>query len=80
MMDYRKTGAAFLAFSTILFCTRYITAAIYGSNSTSWNAELFQNFVSYTGGDTLLILSIISLIIGIIYLLLAEISFLKKNN
>ncbi|QKX52272.1 hypothetical protein HF394_17765 [Planococcus glaciei] len=78
-MDHRKTGLMFLSFSTFLFCTRYIAAAIYGSNSTSWDVDLFQDFITYTGGNTLLTLSIISLVIGIIYLVLGE-SYLLKNK
>lgn len=80
LMDYRRTGLTFIAFSTILFCTRYIAAAIYGINSTTWNEDLFQNLILFTGGNTLLTLSIISLTVGILYLLLAEIYFFKKRK
>ncbi|MNJ43240.1 hypothetical protein D3C77_382380 [compost metagenome] len=57
--------------SAFLYSTRYLAAAIYGSNSSAWNADLFNEMLSYIGnGPT--ILSTIALILGITYLLVAE--------
>lgn len=73
-MNRRGTGAMFCLISAILYSTRYISAAIFGSNVSSWDEELFSNMLSYVGG-TLTTLSVISLVIGVVYLILAE-----KNN
>lgn len=70
-MNRRGAGAIFCLISSILFSTRYISAAIFGSNVSSWGAEFFSHMLSYVG-NTLTILSVVSLVIGIIYLLLAE--------
>ena len=70
-MGRRFTGSVFCLISAILFSTKYISAAIFGSNVVSWNAELFGAMLEYVGA-TLNILSIISLIIGIAYLVAAE--------
>jgi hypothetical protein len=58
--------------AAILFTARYLTAAIFGSNLTTWNGELFQAMLEYTGRP-LTILSVIALVIGIIYLVLSEV-------
>lgn len=78
-MGHRGTGLIFITLSTILFCTRYIAAAIYGSSTESWDANLFQYLLTYVDDGTLFNLSIISLVIGIIYLVIAEISLAKKK-
>jgi hypothetical protein len=71
-MSRRTTGAIFCMIAAILFATRHLTAAIFGSNLTTWNGELFQAMLEYTGRP-LTILSVISLVIGIIYLVLSEV-------
>lgn len=76
-MNRRGTGTIFCIIAAILFLGRYITAAIFGSNVSSWDKELFSNLLDYTG-TPLLILSLISLLIGIVYLVWAEISEKKK--
>ncbi|PET75591.1 hypothetical protein CN514_03885 [Bacillus sp. AFS001701] len=63
---------SFIAFAVFLISSKYLSAAIYGSNELSWNTETFQEQLSHIG-STLSNLSIISLLIGIIYLVLAEI-------
>ena len=70
-MNRRAAGVAFCAISAFLFASRYITAAIFGSGVSSWNARLFAHMLGYVG-NTLTVLSIIALIVGIIYLVLAE--------
>ncbi|ERI91906.1 hypothetical protein HMPREF1982_02949 [Clostridiales bacterium oral taxon 876 str. F0540] len=50
---------------------RYVSAAIFGSNVSSWDSNLFANMLEYTG-SSLTIASAVALIVGIIYLILAE--------
>ena len=71
-MNKRGTGTIFCLIGSLLFATRYITAAIFMSNTASWDATLFEASLKYQGNG-LLVFSIISLIIGILYLVWAEI-------
>lgn len=71
-MSRRATGLGFCGIAAFLFAARYISAAIYGSNETGWNADLFSGLLQYVG-SSLLVLSIISLVVGIVYLILGEI-------
>ena len=50
-----------------LTSTRYIAAAIFMSNVTSWDSTLFQAGLSYVGAP-LKITAIIALIVGICFL------------
>lgn len=70
-MNRRGAGLTFILIAALLFCTRYISAAIFGSNVSIWNAELFAAMLEYTGSE-LLVISIISLLVGIVYLFWAE--------
>ena len=70
-MTHRGAGISFIAIAAFLMSTRYIVAAIYGSNMEGWNKILFKTALESTG-YVLLILSIISFIIGAIYLVIAE--------
>ncbi|MFD0712822.1 hypothetical protein [Paenibacillus sp. GCM10027626] len=70
-MSKRATGVVFICIAAFLYGMRYVSAAIFGSNVTSWSAELFDSLLSYIGNG-LLIWSIISLAAGVIYLLWAE--------
>ncbi|MBD5089675.1 MAG: hypothetical protein HDT30_12860 [Clostridiales bacterium] len=76
-MNKRGTGTIFCLIGSLLFSARYITAAIFMSNTTSWDATLFEASLEYQGNG-LLIFSIISLIIGILYLVWAEIEEKKQ--
>lgn len=75
-MSKRGTGAIFCLIAAVLFAARYITAACFLSNMQSWDAELFAAGLEYQG-NRLLILSVISLIVGVIYLIRAE---LEERN
>ena len=68
-MNRRGTGVIFILISAMLFSARYISAALFSTGISTWNMELFQSMLGYTG-NVLLILSIISLAAGIIYLIL----------
>lgn len=70
-MNRRAAGVAFCAIAAFLFASRYMVAAIFGSNVNSWNAELFGRMLVYTGTG-LLWVSGFSLIVGVVYLVAAE--------
>ncbi len=72
-MNKRGVGVIFCLISAILFSSRYIAAAIFMSRTQTWSMELFYAGLEYVGYP-LLIVSIISLITGIIYLVLGEIN------
>ena len=71
-MNKRGTGAIFCLIASLLFAVRYITAAIFMSNVSSWDSMLFAAGLEHQGYG-LLIFSVISLIIGVIYLVWAEV-------
>ncbi len=77
-MNKRAAGVAFVFIAAFLFLGRYIVAAIFMSNPSSMDAALFSHGLEYVGSP-LLILSIISLVIGCIYLFLAEIAHLDDE-
>ncbi len=71
-MGRRSTGLGFCAIAAFLFAARYVSAAIYGSNNNSQSTDLFNHLLQYVGNG-LLVVSIISLIVGIVYLVLGEV-------
>lgn len=77
-MNKRGTGTIFCLIAAILFSTRYITAAIYMSGASSWDANLFSSGLEYVGSP-LFYLSIISLMIGVGYLIWGELEDKKKK-
>ncbi len=78
-MSRRTTGTALLSISAILYATRYLSAAIFGSSIQNWNQNLFNAMLEYVGQGPV-IWSIIALIAGIIYLVWAEVeAFLKSR-
>lgn len=77
-MGERGVGSIFCLIAAILFSTRYISAAIFMSGVDSWNEELFAVGLEYVGSP-LKTLSIFSFIIGISYLVWAEVSGKKKT-
>ncbi|MCQ6563755.1 hypothetical protein [Paenibacillus mendelii] len=70
-MNKRTTGVVFICIAAFLYGIRYLSAAIFASNVSSWNANLFRDMLGYVGKGPL-ILSILSLVVGIIYILIAE--------
>jgi hypothetical protein len=86
-MNRRIVGAIFIFIAAFLEGVRYISAALFGSGSTSgWTQELFDILLTSVG-TKLVFLSTFALIIGIVYLIWAEIeinigkikSFLSKK-
>ncbi len=70
-MSRRGVGFGFCALAVISLCSWYLSAAIFGSNVSSWNASLFNAMLQYVG-PTLKYLATITLVIGIIYLIWSE--------
>ncbi|MBN2984497.1 hypothetical protein [Cohnella algarum] len=77
-MQRRTAGVVFICIAAFLYGIRYISAAIFGSNASSWSYELFRAMLGYIGNGPL-IASIASLIVGIAYLVASEKDWLKKN-
>lgn len=77
-MSKRATGAVFCLIAAILFSTRYIAAAVFMSGVSSWDASLFAVGLQYVGSP-LQTFSIIGLVIGVGYLVWAEVSEKKKQ-
>lgn len=71
-MSKRTNGTVFLLTAALLFATRYVVAAIYGSGMPGWSGENFRALLQYIGPD-LTIWSAVTLSLGVIYLLWAEI-------
>lgn len=72
-MNRRGAGVSFCFIAALLFLAWYIAAAIYLSNMPGeWGHDIFVRGLAYVG-DSLKTLSVLSLIAGIAYLLLAEI-------
>lgn len=78
-MSKRITGALFCVVSSILFSARYISAAIHISEMLSWDEKIFMQSLSYVGPE-LLIASIVSLIVGVAYLVSAELDERKMQR
>lgn len=76
-MGKRFVGVFFCSIAAILFSSRYIAAAIYMSDMPSRGDTLFSSGLEYVGPE-LCILSFLSLVCGIGYLIWAEIS--EKNK
>lgn len=70
-MNKRGAGISFIAIAALLYSTKYISAAIFGSTLTDLDGETYAALVSYISGP-LTQLSFVSLVVGIIYLGWAE--------
>lgn len=70
-MNRRGTGMIFIVIGALFISTKYISASIYGSNVEAWKVETFQDQLNNMG-NLLDILSLTSVLTGVIYLLLAE--------
>ncbi|MDR6726985.1 hypothetical protein J2W91_005510 [Paenibacillus amylolyticus] len=70
-MSRRTTGTLLLLIAAFLYGIRYLSAAIFASNVSSWDYDLFHSMLDYVGTAPRN-LSIIALVGGIFYLLWAE--------
>lgn len=66
-MNNKGIGAVFCLIAAILMSARYVSAAVFMSNVTSWDSALFHSGLSYIG-PSLMIASIVSLAVGIAFL------------
>lgn len=64
---HKKFRKLFLQTAAILMGFRYLSAAIYVSNSPSWSTDMFANALGYVG-PALLIAAIAALVVGICFL------------
>jgi len=71
-MSRRTTGTVLLAVSALLYASRYLAAAIFGSGISSWSTELF-NTMLHNVGPGLLLWSRMAFLAGLVYLVLAEV-------
>ena len=78
-MNNKGAGVVFCLIAAVLTAARYIAAAVFMSNVTSWNAELFQCGLDYVGSP-LKIMAVISLIVGIVFLVLGVCQDLRKTK
>lgn len=70
-MSRRTTGTLLLLIAAFLYGIRYLSAAIFASNVSSWDSDLFHSMLDYVGTAPRN-LSIIALVVGIVYLIWAE--------
>ena len=78
-MNNKGIGAIFCLISAILMSTRYIAAACFMSNVTSWDSSLFQEGLSYVGSP-LKIAAIVALVAGICFLVYGLFQDSKKER
>lgn len=78
-MSRRTTGVAFIAISAFLYGIRFIAAAIYSEGLTSWDAVMFNTFLSYVD-QGLTTTSVIALILGAAYLIWAELGAIMGKS
>ena len=76
-MNNKGTGVVFCLIAAVLTAARYIAAAVFMSNVTTWGAELFQYGLDYVGSP-MKILAVVSLIVGIVFLVLGVCQDLRK--
>lgn len=77
-MNRRATGMIFISIGAFLYGIRYICAAIFGSNISSWDESLFQMMLNSVGNGPL-ILSVLSVIVGVFYLIISEFGGFERN-
>jgi hypothetical protein len=70
-MSRRTTGALLILVSSVLYSTRYLAAAIFGSSLQNWSTDLFNAMLRHVG-QGLVAWSLIALVAGLSYLVWAE--------
>ena len=78
-MNNKGIGAIFCLISAVLESTRYIAAAIFMSNVTSWDSSLFREGLSYTG-SSLKVMALIALITGLGFLVSGVLQDLRNKS
>ena len=75
-MNKRGTGVAFCGIAAFLYAAYYLSAAIFMSGVCTWSNELFMAGIEYVG-SALPNCAKLSLVVGVVYLLWAEIENIK---
>lgn len=70
-MNKRGTGTVLIFISAMLYCTKYITAALISINEHVFNDQMFLDKLSFIGDD-LNLFSFIALVAGIYYIVLGD--------
>ena len=70
-MNKRGTGTVLLLISAMLYCTKFIAAALLGMNAQVLNHQMFLDRLSYVGDD-LNLFSFIALVAGMYYIILGD--------
>lgn len=78
-MSRRSTGTVLVAVSALLYASRFLAAAIFGSGVSSWNGDLF-NAMLHNVGPGLLLWSRMAFLAGLVYLVLAEVESILKHR
>lgn len=78
-MNNKGIGAVFCLISAILISAKYLSAAIFISGGTTWDATLFAAGLEYVG-PFLSIASVVALIIGILFLGYGIYEEIRKNK
>lgn len=78
-MSHRTTGTLLIVVSALLYSTRYLAAAIFGSSAPGWSADLFQAMLQYVGPG-LTTWSTIALAVGIVYMIWAEVDAWRSGR
>ena len=78
-MNNKGVGAVFCLIAAVLTAARYLAAAVFMSNVSSWSAELFQCGLEYVGSP-LTIMAVVSLIVGIVFLVLGIRQDLRESK
>jgi hypothetical protein len=70
-MSKRGAGVAFCGMAAGLMSMDYLAAAIYGSNASTWGRDYFRSDLEYVG-PVLPVLAGMALLVGLFYLVRAE--------
>jgi len=79
VMNNKGVGSIFCLISALLMCTRYLSVAIFMSGVPNWSSELFSAGLEYVGSP-LKVASIISLVVGILFLIYGVYQDVKKDK
>lgn len=79
-MSRRAAGVTLISIAAFLYAIRMLSAAIFGSNVTSWNADLYRSMLSYVTQSGLCLIILTAFVTGCLYILWAEISEMRQSN
>ena len=78
-LNNKGVGSIFCLIAALLMSARYLSAAIFLSGVSSWDAALFSSGLEYVGSP-LKIMAIVSLGIGILFLIYGMYQDRKKDT